>query len=388
MKILLIEDEQAKRLEIELCIHENESLKRTNPNITHAGSLIEAIGKIHAEIYDLIIFDMFLPDSDKTPREMIRDCSEELITEFSRSKNYKSETIALTQFDIDDVDNIRSFNISGITVVKFDTTNRWKQSLSDKIDRISQNVKYDFLIFCALPIERNAFLKTNVKIGDKRNISGLDCQEATIGLFSGLIIKPLRMGLVNMAIIATKAIELFQPKIVTMSGICAGINGRSNFLDLIVGSECWEYQTGKWKDGEFKCEPYQVPLSSEFRVDLSQSTEDPKIREYLVGGLFHNELNNFKILMAPITSGSAVIADEQLISDISNQQRKMAGLEMEMYSLYEAATQSLCKPLYFGAKSVVDLGNSAKGDDYHNAASIISARYIEVILSQKLPTMT
>lgn len=34
----------------------------------------------------------------------------------------------------------------------------------------------------------------------------------------------------------------------------------------------------------------------------------------------------------------------------------MAGLEMEMYSLYESAAQSLCKPLYFGAKSVVDMG--------------------------------
>lgn len=387
MKILLIEDQQSKRDEIVQCIFSNPKLSQATVEFYYAGSLIDAIKLLHLEIYDLIIFDMFLPEHEMIVGEQVRDCSNELIAEFSKSKNYKSQTIALTQFEIDDVENIRSFNIVGITVVKFDSTNKWMQSLSDKIERLSQNIKYDFLIFCALPKERNAFNNTRFKIGGKLNISGLDCQEASINSHSGLIIKPLRMGLVNMAIVAAKAIELFQPKIVAMSGICAGVKDRSNFLDLVVGSECWEHQTGKWKDGVFKQEPYQIPLPSDLRVDLSQSSEDQDIKNYLRNNLYHQELKNFEIILAPISSGSSVIADHNMMDSIANQQRKMAALEMEMYSLYEAASQSLCRPLFFGAKSVVDLGDAVKNDDFHESACVISARYVEIILAKKLPSL-
>ena len=73
--------------------------------------------------------------------------------------------------------------------------------------------------------------------------------------------------------------------------------------------------------------------------------------------------------------------------EIGMQHRKLAGLEMEMYSLYEAARQSLCRPLYFGAKAVVDLGDSSKDDELHTTASIISARLVINYLSTKLPTL-
>ena len=80
----------------------------------------------------------------------------------------------------------------------------------------------------------------------------MDCQEAEIGTFKGFIIKPRHMGLVSMAITAAKSIEIFQPKIVAMSGICAGVSGESNYLDLLVSKVCWQWQTGKWKEGKFK----------------------------------------------------------------------------------------------------------------------------------------
>ncbi|TOF93204.1 hypothetical protein CGJ11_24035, partial [Vibrio parahaemolyticus] len=71
----------------------------------------------------------------------------------------------------------------------------------------------------------DAYRETDATIGQTRKIHGLDCLEITIGSSHGFIIKPHSMGLVNMAITASKAIELFQPKIVAMSGICAGVTG-------------------------------------------------------------------------------------------------------------------------------------------------------------------
>lgn len=104
--------------------------------------------------------------------------------------------------------------------------------------------------------------------------------------------------------------------------------------------------------------------------------------------LYNSELANMKVRFTPISSGSAVIADEDMMTSIGQQHRKMSGLEMEMYSLYEAAKQSLSRPLFFGAKSVVDMGDSSKADEYHDTACILSARYVTSIISQKLEELS
>jgi nucleoside phosphorylase/CheY-like chemotaxis protein len=382
MKILLIEDNSSKKDAIVTTISNTLINKSNDPIIAYATDLQQAIRHLNSQVFDLVIFDMYLPDSHLSNTE--RDCSQELICAFSDSKNYQSEAIALTKFEINEISDIHAFNLAGITLVNYNDLDDWKIALKQKINRASQKVTCDFLIFCALTKERIAFTETVCKLGERKNIYGMDCQEACIGNSVGFIIKPRSMGLVYMAIVASKAIELFQPKIVSMSGICAGIEGESNYLDLIVGKTCWEYQTGKWKDGEFKQEPYQVNMSRQLEVDLQQSTENIAILELIRKDLFCTELGSMAIKVAPISSGSAVIADKQLMERIGLQHRKMAGLEMEMYSLYEAAAQSLCNPWCFGAKAVVDMGDSSKGDSFHDIGCIVSARYITTILEEQL----
>lgn len=382
MDILLIEDTEEKRNSIEDVIISNLSETGKHYNITYAKDIRQARRFLCTINYDLIIFDMYLPDTHGTGSE--RDCSEELIQEFSVSKNYQTESIALTQFDINQIENIQNFNRAGITLVRYSEGDDWQVALNQKINRASQKIKCDFLIFCALSKERNAYSETELIIGNSRNIFGLDCLEASLNGKNGFIIKPQNMGLVNMAITSSKAIEAFQPKIVAMSGICAGVEGESNYLDLIVGRTCWEYQTGKWKDGEFKQEPYQVNITRSLHVDIEQSCNNPRSISYVREGLFATELATMKIRLAPMSSGSAVIADQEMMQRIGMQHRKMAGLEMEMYSLYEAAAQSLCDPLCFGVKAVVDMGSNSKGDAYHQVGCITSARYVTLILIDQL----
>ncbi|WP_281544710.1 hypothetical protein [Grimontia sp. SpTr1] len=381
MKILIIEDNISKKSAIQQAINEELSGTAVLPRIASVMTLNEARRKLWCDTYDLIVFDMYLPDIDGGST---RDCSQDLITEYSAGKNYKTEAIALTQFEVKDVENIQSFNCAGITLVHFDTSNNWKSALKQKIGRVSQSIRCDFLIFCALPKERHAFSDTECQLGDSRNISGMDCTEANISGYHGFIIKPSGMGLVNMAIVSSKAIELFQPKIVAMSGICAGVEGESNYLDIIVGRQCWEYQTGKWKDGVFCQEPYQSNLSSSLQVDLEQSSRNEQFVNAIKSSILRDELDTFEIRIAPISSGSAVIADEELMNKIGLQHRKMAGLEMEMYSLYTAAEQSLCQPLCFGAKTVVDLGTNSKGDELHMDGCLLAARYVTATLKQQL----
>lgn len=55
---------------------------------------------------------------------------------------------------------------------------------------------------------------------------------------------------------------------------------------------------------------------------------------------------------------------------------------MESYALYEAARRSPLKPNYFSAKSVVDNGNTNKGDEYHRVAALISAKAVYGLIKE------
>lgn len=384
MKILLIEDCKEKINAIEKCIESN--LEDTPFEITKADSLELARRKIIGESFDLVIFDIYLPLTSCN-KFSEQDISFDLIEEFSESKNYQAESIAITKYDTKEIKNTSLFNDAGVTVVHYSEDKRWEAALSNKLMRIKDNVKYDFIIFCALEKEREAYKKTNAIIGERKIIKGLNCQKIEISNFSGLCITPKKAGLVEMAIISAKAIEAFSPPIVAMSGICAGVEGESKLLDLVVGKLCWEYQTGKFKNNKFIQEPYQVTIDSDLETELDQFVLEDDLEEDLKKNLYATELSKSKIMLAPISSGSAVIADNERMQEIVGQQRKMAALEMEMYALYEAARQSLIKPLYFGVKSVVDLGDQYKGDNVHTEGATLSARFVVRFLEKKLPKL-
>lgn len=372
MKFLLIEDNYEKRQEVESEINIADS----TAEITIADNLEDARALILSKEFDLIVFDIYLPIRKG---EQEQDISDDLIRNFSRSKNYNRESIALTMYGDEDI-SLTEFNNHGITVVSYDDKSQWKHSLRQKIVRVSARPRCDFLIFCALSKERAAYSNTAAKLGNMQTISGLNCQEISIGSIKGFCITPQRMGLVNMAITVSKAIEIFNPKAAAMSGICAGVSGETNLLDLVIGDICWEYQTGKFKNNKFLQEPYQAPVSRLLRVYLEQATEDQQLLDKLKLGLFDTELKTSRMSLGMISSGSAVIADASKMETIAEQHRKWSALEMEMYSFYEAAAQSLCQPVFFGAKAVVDMGDASKGDALHVSACVLSARFVVEML--------
>lgn len=374
MNILLIEDCDSKAEEIKQVIAEDEYAK--NVKYSRAETLSTARRLILTQQFDLIIFDFYLPLSNKES-DGVADISSDLIEEFSNSQNYEAESIAITRYDPSDVTDYYQFTANGVQVVRFEeSSDKWKDCLRQKLKKIHSKEKYDFLIFCALQEERSAYASTTAELGQLLLVKGLNCQEISIGNKKGLGIVPSRMGLVHMGIVATKAIDYFQPKMVAMSGICAGVSGQVNMLDLIVADTVWDYSFGKITDNGFKPELYTLQIDNELKTTIQQMVEKGGIRDQVKKDLFYSELRDFDIKIAPIASGSAVVASGNKVEEIQMQHRKVAGIEMELSSFYEAASQSLCKPVYIGAKAVVDLANSSKNDDYHAAGSILSARFI------------
>src|ERR1700731_3026757 len=168
----------------------------------------------------LIVSVLMFPLRDSQP--LRQDISEDIISilELSTS-NRDTNIISLSGYE-DLVSSQRQrFTESGIILVHYDGSGgRWKKYIRSALSKIKEQVIFDFVIICALEKERSAYRSTSAKIGEFRNIRGLDCMMVELGSLKGACIKLPRMGLVEASIITTRAIDLFRPKLVTMSGIC------------------------------------------------------------------------------------------------------------------------------------------------------------------------
>jgi nucleoside phosphorylase len=80
------------------------------------------------------------------------------------------------------------------------------------------------------------------------------------------------MGMPAAAVTATKAISYFRPRLVVMTGICAGRKGKVNYGDVIVADPSWDLSSGKIveKNGEIILEPaaYQWRLDTAVRQNV------------------------------------------------------------------------------------------------------------------------
>lgn len=335
-----------------------------------------ATKRIYEQKYDIIIIDLLLP---RRPGDTESDVSDEIVEHIKDSeKNASSTVVAISQFEDIVEEKRRRFVEAGIILVHFDSENGgWKASLNVCLQRIERRQQVDFVIICALEKERNAFRSANCEVGELTVINGLDCLRLTIGEMRGVCIKLPRMGLVDATAVSARAIEVLSPKIVAMSGICGGFSDEAAIGTLIVSDVCWEHQAGKWADDVFKLEHYQIALDNKARALLSQFIERegnfPRLKENLIGD---KAVLSQDVLLKPSVTGSVVIASAERIAEIKGQHRKVAGLDMEMFGLYRACDLSTSKPLCFGAKTVVDLANEAKGDTFHTYGCVLSARFV------------
>lgn len=371
--VLIVEDNKKKAENVQKHVLQ---VVGDGAEIEVVSHLLEATRLINTKRYDVIILDLMLPRTGVTDAS---DVSDEIIPTVQRSAlNRKAQVIALSEYP-DAVDNRRTqFADAGIIVLFYDEgSETWRVALEALLQRIDVKIRVDFLIFCALKKERSAFQKTNMVVGDLVKISGLDCLRVSLGTKKGLCILLPRMGIVDAAVIAARAIETFRPKIVYMSGICAGFSEKTKLGQLIVVDTCWEHQAGKWSGPDFKLEEYQIQIDSDIRTYLSQESERTRDFSNLKDGLFVDDaVLNAGVSIAPLVSGSAVIASEKMQELIADQHKRLVGLDMEMYGVYRAAQLTGGETKFVGVKTVVDFADEKKNDSYHDYGCLLSARVL------------
>ena len=382
MRILLVEDDAAKAAKIEeligtqICRDEVELIKATtiNDSLTCLGD-----GR-----YDLVVVDLVLPQVKGTkPIDATSQWCEQIESHLS---GRTASWIVMTSYaDVADQAR-RSFARHNVAVITYDDSDAWQSNLSCKLRDSYETRSLDFVIICALEKERRGYTQANCTVGEMEVVTDLDCQHVKIAQLRGAIVVQQSPGLISAAITTTKAVTAFRPRAVAMSGICGGIKGESQLGALIIPDISWDYQRGKFKNGKLMFEPFQAPVPPTVKTTLSHMISDQYSRE-IRKGLLHSELSNAPIQLAPMVSGSQVVADDSVGASISEQSRKVAAIDMEVASVFLASRDFFNGGgIYFAAKTVVDLADPDKDDRYHEYGCAISARFVIEALRRLLQT--
>jgi len=403
IKILLVEDTYSKTEAITRVLEEN-TINFTQIQVVQ--DLRSAKQALKSQYFDLMILDISIPT--RIGEKVKSDGGLELLKELDNRSIYKipQNIIGITANDSIKDQATRQFSDRVLSLIYFqENSDQWSIQLSEAIKRIlasldSQDQSIVFssflLIVCALEHPELEALKNNgwswVPVNFINDDSlyfktTLKIDEEAKEIYAVAAAKP---GMTATAVTTTKAISILHPKYVAMIGITAAVEGKAYFGDILVADPAWDWGSGKWVNdngsSKFQHEPYQISLTTNIRNKISAIKQDydelAKIKRHWQGP---KPINELKIVVGPMASGSSVLADGKTIEQIKDQQRKLIGIEMESYALYVSAYEALApKPSYFSLKSVVDFADSKKSDDFHDYAAYTSAAALKLFTEKYL----
>jgi nucleoside phosphorylase len=393
MKILIVDDEAQRYTAL---IQSLVGMGIIRADIHISVSTSDAQERLESTKFDLLILDLLIPLwPEDEPHEQN---SEDLLNELNISDelNKPKKIIGITADKGDLANTIEKFELETWHVVQYEQScSNWIKKIESCVEYLKgqpadlelQVSKFDLAIICALdepelseillldwnwqtprPIDDHTFIYEGCYIseGKEYSVCATHCS---------------RMGMVATATKATSIINLLRPKILVMTGICGGIKKNANFGDVIFAECVWDYQSGKLKkEGRksiFEIAPHQLMASQEIRskMELFKADKDVMSR---ISSNFEDKLDTApKLLLGPIATGAAVVADADYLETILSQNRKVIGIEMEIYGLYSAVENTTgIKPKVFALKSVCDFADVDKDDDYQKYCAYMSANVL------------
>lgn len=400
MKILIVDDAPRKYAKL---IERLEGEGFSRSNITIVTSAQGAQEQLDGGNWDLLVMDILLPlreEGEPDARHSI-----DLITEI-----VESGTIARPKYLVGitaDLEAARSassvFSDQLWTIVRYsETDEEWLSQIVNCATYARQALnapqteafKTDVVVVCALQSpELEQVLRLPWGFAAARPVDDF------LFIHEGKVMsggKPLsvaavscpRMGMVAAALTVSRVIKALRPRLIVMTGICAGIQGKANLGDVIFVDPAWDWQSGKYlretedESGRFLLSPHQVGPVPALRAFADQLRLDKQLMSEIVNAAPDDPPGVLKLISGPVATGSAVVADSEVTAEIRSQHRDAVGIEMECYGFFAAAeAASGPRPHAMAFKAVCDFADSLKNDKHQRYASYTSARvmaaYIE-----------
>lgn len=384
VRVLVVEDEADKREAVE---GEIRSFFEDGVEMESCATFGQAARRLAASQFDLVVTDLLLP---RLENHEPTDVSEELIEQFAESERNRSATIvAVSRFEEVVAQRQSAFTKAGILLIGYsEEDDAWKSCLRMCMQRVASSTVYDFVVVCALELERSAFeavSRDDFSIGGHVRLAGLDGREMTLGGLQGICVLQPQMGLVDAGIVASRALSAFSPRLICMTGVCGGFAKHAPIGMLVVSDFTWEHQAGKQLPDSFEIRSYQESMVNDTRIVLSQLIEEDRFLARLASRRHEVEVPSVGAMLGPSVSGSAVIASKQYAARIAEQHGKVAAVDMEVYGIYRAASLHGTPVACFAAKTVVDHADEAKGGTPQQPGAILSARFAVEAIRRLLP---
>jgi nucleoside phosphorylase len=395
MNVLLVEDNDSKSFQIE------EALREAIPSvrIDRAKSFRSAVRFLEAKAFDLLVLDLMLPirDGDKPTEQGGKDVLLEIME--GQGCRKPSHIICATAFE----EMANSFQTEAarklVHVVTYDeVSSAWRGPFVEKAriieSRLRDANKYpsrygvDLAIVTSSPhVELQEVLRLPGFTGEFHQTDVLHYFSADWESASGRTLRVIAcaaptMGMTAACVTACKVIERWRPQFLTMTGIAAGTKSDQHFGDVLVAEAAYDYGSGKIAEtdaGErvFMPSPNQIRIDPELHAIL-QKWEREQSRMADVQKNWYSKGNTVpQLILGILATGAAVVQDRGIVDDILRASRKVVGLDMEAYAIFQACSlTSHPRPRVLVAKAVSDFADKRKDDSAQQYAAFTSAHFI------------
>lgn len=401
MKILIVEDipgkhEEIRSVLIKSCAH---------ADIHHACCFVDALSSLRDDYFDLLILDMVIPLRKGEDPNVSLGIS--LLNEVFDGVDARppDHIICLSEY-LGMLDEIKEATRRRLVhAVKYDEIDAtWVSLLGEKLDYVgkcvtrSLNSPQDYLcdvgIVVSYPtVELEAILELKTQISAEFN--KLDELHYYLASWSRPNTKlkvvacaAPSMGMTAACVTAGKLINRWRPRYLVMTGIAAGTDEELKFGDILVADSCYDYGSGKIREEEgerlFVPSPQQLLIASDLKALLQKWESTQRGMADIARGCVRGNGYQPKMKLGIIATGAAVVQSKEFVEEIKQASRKVVGLEMEAYGVFQAASlSSHPKPKVMVAKSVSDFANLAKDDQAQRLAAFTSAQLVHKFFTEE-----
>ena len=395
IKILIVEDEQEKRRMLIETLLEVEGVSLEQ--IKYVDDVLSAKREIAAWRFDMLILDINVPSRPDRQTEI--GAGLDVISYVRNNKNAKRPAciIGMTAAAAEEV-----FSSPLWKLVRFSYSElAWQTPLKEAVRYLisarrppfandGQSYHIDLGIVVALEEEElksvmdldASWQEIPVENDHSRYFSGTFSEgERKISVVA---VAAPKMGMPAAAVTASKLIHSFRPRLLAMSGICAGVRGKVGVGDILIADPCFDWDSGKWLREKPKAELKFRPAPYPWRLDEGLRGVVKRLdREQWLKDLCRNFEGKQiadrppKIIVEAMASGASVLQAASLMDDVKDQHKNLVGVEMESYAVFTAAEYAAePRPKCISIKSVCDFGDEDKEDGAHAYAAYTSAQFL------------
>ncbi len=369
MKVLLVDDNMSRVQSItDIVVNE------FNDQLYEAHSYEDAIEKINCNRYDLVIVDAFIPKSYGDFDDLNNYGLDFIKNVFEKEDDFYRPLGCIMVSDFVEDSNVMNTMISyPVSIIDTKSRNNWKIELEKNINYFHHLIKksIDIGIVTATDTEFNIVDKIFNGISDIQT-DFADFKLATIDSkgkkISVIYVQAENKGMVSSAMATSQLLEYYSPRQMFMLGVAAGNPSETNFSDIVIANNAFDYSSGaivESEDGKlvFENEPLIEKSSDELIKIFRKYCNNSQIKTFIKEKADVNDDYDYipNIYCKDIVSGPLVVKSKTFTElYIKNRNRKYYALDMEIYAFYHFCHRAIDAPRFLAIKSISDHGDKFK----------------------------